>query len=95
MKGILARGFAVSVAVSSLLLVAGAQERPASTDPRVGLKPGLKDAGFAARNMELVATLPKPEGFFDPKAPAGRPTGPEREGRGRGGDGAGHHRDSC
>ena len=31
-----------------------------ATDPRVGLKPGLKDAGQAARNMELVASLPKP-----------------------------------
>jgi hypothetical protein len=84
MKGILARGFAIGAAMSSFLIVGGAQERPASTDPRVGLKPGLKDAGFAARNMELVATLPKPEGFFDPRAPAGQPTSPEREGRGRG-----------
>ncbi len=37
---------------------------------------GLRDAGEAARNMELVANLPKPEGFFDPKAPAGEPTPP-------------------
>ena len=36
-----------------------------------GSRPGLRDAGVAARNMELVANLPKPEGFFDPKAPAG------------------------
>ena len=28
--------------------------------------------------MELVTNLPKPEGFFDPKAPAGEPTAPER-----------------
>ncbi len=35
--------------------------------------------------MQLVTTLPKPEGFFDPKQPAGEPTGPER---GRGGQGA-------
>ena len=39
-----------------------AQDKPAgptasTTDPRVGLKPGLKDAGTAAKNMELVATL--------------------------------------
>src|SRR5687768_11000428 len=44
------------------------------TDPRVGLKPGLKDAGVAALSMELVATLPKPPGFFDPKAPSGETT---------------------
>src|SRR5699024_6280069 len=45
---------------------------------RVGLKPGLRDAGVAARNMELTATLPRPDGFFDPKKPAGDPSGPER-----------------
>src|SRR5258708_7657173 len=57
--------------------VAG-QDRPApGPDPRVGLKAGLRDAETAARNMELVSHLPKPEGFFDPKAPAGTPTPPE------------------
>ena len=50
-----------------------------TSDPRVGLKPGLRDAGHAARNLELVASLPKPEGFFDPKAPAGPVTEPERD----------------
>jgi len=71
----------------SLLLVCvgvtgGAQERRGSTpaaDPRVGLKAGLRDAGEAAKNMERIATLPKPEGFFDPKAPGGTPTPPERD----------------
>ena len=29
--------------------------------------------------MERIARLPKPEGFFDPKAPAGTPTPPERD----------------
>ena len=53
-----------------------AQER-AGSDPRVGLKAGLRDAGVAIRNMELVASLPKPEGFFDPSAPAGETTPPE------------------
>lgn len=37
-----------------------------SDDPRVGLKPGLEDAGVAARNIELVAHMPKPQGFQDP-----------------------------
>jgi hypothetical protein len=50
----------------------------ASPDPRVGLKPGVRDAGKAARNLELVASMPKPPGFFDPKAPLGQPTPPER-----------------
>jgi len=67
---------------STILLVlvsqGGAQQRPATAaDPRVGLKPGFQDAGTAIRNMELVRSLPKPDGFFDPKAPAGSPTPPE------------------
>ncbi len=45
-----------------------AQTQAAGTDPRVGLKPGIEDAGVAAKNMELVAHMPRPEGFFDPKA---------------------------
>jgi hypothetical protein len=62
----------------SLVLDGGAQERPAApADPRVGLKAGFRDAGTAARNMEIVRSLPKPDGFFDPKAPAGPPTPPE------------------
>ncbi len=48
-----------------------------SSDPRVHLKAGFRDAGEAALNLELVATLPKPEGFFDPHAPAGLPVPPE------------------
>jgi LVIVD repeat len=46
-------------------------------DPRVGLKAGLRNAGTAIRNLELVTNVPKPAGFFDPKDPAGLPTGPE------------------
>jgi hypothetical protein len=66
----------------SAVLYAGAQERPAraaKSDPRVGLKAGLRDAGQAVRNMELVSSLAKPEGFFNPKEPAGVPTAPERD----------------
>ena len=44
-----------------------------SADPRVGLAPGLHDAGQAAMNLELRAALPKPDGFFDPDNPAGLP----------------------
>jgi hypothetical protein len=56
-----------------------AQERKTPpSDPRVGLKAGFHDAGEAARNMEVIATLPKPEGFFDPKTPAGAPIAAER-----------------
>jgi uncharacterized protein (DUF305 family) len=37
-----------------------------ATDPRVALKAGYTDAGQAARNLALVATLARPTGFFDP-----------------------------
>ena len=37
-----------------------------SDDPRVGLKPGLKDAGTAAKGLELVSHIDKPESFQDP-----------------------------
>jgi hypothetical protein len=57
------------------LSAAGLSQSP---DPRVGLKGGLRNAGIAARNMELLANLPKPDGFFDPEVPAGAPIPPER-----------------
>lgn len=44
-----------------------------SADPRAELKPGFRDAGQAAKNLALVASLPKPAGFFDPANPAGLP----------------------
>ena len=44
-----------------------------SPDPRVQLASGFHDAGEAAWNMALVATRPKPDGFYDPNNPAGRP----------------------
>lgn len=49
-----------------------------SPDPRVALKPGFTDAGVASLHMSLVASLPKPPGFFDPEHPAGRPMQRER-----------------
>jgi hypothetical protein len=65
----------VAVVVAGSTLVVGAE------DPRVGLKPGFRDAGVASRNMELVSTSPRPQGFFDVNQPAGEPTTPERERR--------------
>jgi hypothetical protein len=73
--------FACLSALILSLATGRAQDRPAQTstsDPRVGLKAGLRDAGVAARGLELVSSVPKPEGFFDPKEPAGTPTSPER-----------------
>jgi hypothetical protein len=81
MKRVACRILCLSAMVLALVVAGRAQDRrasPAPADPRVGLKAGFRDAGVAARNMELVASLPKPKGFFDPKQPAGPPTGPER-----------------
>ncbi len=44
-----------------------------SGDARAGLEPGFTDAGQAIMNLELIAALPKPPGFFDPENPAGLP----------------------
>ena len=40
-----------------------------SDDPRSGLAPGLYIADEAILNMELIASLKKPTGFFDPNNP--------------------------
>ncbi|MGH7480929.1 MAG: LVIVD repeat-containing protein, partial [Longimicrobiales bacterium] len=37
-------------------------------DPRVGLEPGWRDAGQAAWNLEPIAHVDRPEGFYDPNA---------------------------
>jgi hypothetical protein len=83
MKGFDRRVICLSAALVAAAAVGVAQDRPAPpgpatnpnmNDPRVGLKPGFKDAGQAARNMELVASLGKPNGFFDPSNPSGAPT---------------------
>ena len=44
-----------------------------AADPRVNLGAGYYDAGQASMNMNLVAALPKPDGFFDPANPMGLP----------------------
>jgi hypothetical protein len=73
--------------------------RAPADDPRIGLKPGLYDAGEAAFGMQLVATLPKPHGFAPgdtagapapapPPAPA-EGAAPEAGRGGRGGGGGG------
>ena len=72
-------GLLTTLALSAAVMIGVAQERASVNDPRVGLKPGFRDPGTAARSMELVASLPKPEGFFDPEMPAGPVTAPEGE----------------
>src|SRR5262245_30584602 len=70
-----------ATALAAIVAVDMGAQAPTSSvaDPRVGLKAGLRNAGVAARNMELVATLPKPRGFFDPAAPGGLPTPAETD----------------
>jgi hypothetical protein len=59
--------FALAAAVAVSISAIGLAQSPAGTpDPRVGLKGGLTDAEVAAKGMELLSSLPKPEGFIDP-----------------------------
>jgi hypothetical protein len=79
MKSVTMRVWATAALVCGGLLLGTAQQKaPDPKDPRIGLKAGLKDAGTAARNMELVSNMGRPEGFYDPKAPAGDAMPPER-----------------
>jgi hypothetical protein len=57
-----AAAIALSISVISFAQTPGT-DKP---DPRVGLKGGLTDAAVAAKGLELVTNLPKPEGFIDP-----------------------------
>ena len=62
MRSAAARGLCLIAVLLAAVMEGGAQERTAtSTDPRVGLKAGLRDAGEAARNMEKLSSMPKPE----------------------------------
>ncbi len=47
--------------------------RERAGDPRTTLVGGFRDAEQAISNMTLVASLPKPTGFFDPNNPEGNP----------------------
>src|ERR1700689_2235714 len=55
--------------------------RAPHADPRVGLKPGLYDAGEAAFGLERLTSLPKPPGFApvvpDPNAAVPKEGSPE------------------
>ncbi len=44
-----------------------------SEDPRNGLAAGFRDAEEAISNLVMLASLPKPTGFFDAENPAGLP----------------------
>ena len=73
------RKFVLSVAagIFGAVVMTAAQDPPKpfvaqtpprdSSDPRVGLKPGLTDAATAILNLELVGHIDKPKDFQDPK----------------------------
>jgi hypothetical protein len=56
--------------VASLALALPAHAQSTTNDPRVGLKPGLYDAGVAAKGLKLVAHRNKPD-VFHPNEPGG------------------------
>ena len=56
-------------AVLALVLAFCAAGPVQAQDPRVGLRAGVEDAGTAALNLELVAHVPRPAGFFNPEDP--------------------------
>ncbi len=67
--------FSYSLFVLASLLVTGtatAQSDSAitSNDPRIGLRPGLNNAGEAARNLELIGHVDRPQNFGNPQNPA-------------------------
>lgn len=62
--------------------------RADKTDPRVGLKGGLHDAGEAAFGLERIATLPKPAGFAPGDAVMPPQEPPPEPAPGAGGDAA-------
>ena len=65
------RSLAGVATVATLIVpMAGAQQTSTTNDRRVGLKPGLYDAGVAAKGMELVGHRNKPD-VFHPNDPGG------------------------
>lgn len=61
---------ALVYAASSLALASPVRAQSSTTDPRAGLKPGLYDAGVAAKGLNLVAHRSKPD-VFHPNSPGG------------------------
>jgi hypothetical protein len=69
---VLAALLALAIAAFPAAVDAQAQEDGAAasvTDPRVGLRAGWLDAEEAARNLTLLASVPRPDGFVNPDSP--------------------------
>jgi hypothetical protein len=63
------RPLTVLAAAALLATLVPATATAQDADPRIGLAPGLTGAGEAISNLDKLASLPKPEGFFSPTAP--------------------------
>src|SRR5687768_17599230 len=61
-----AQAMRLVTAVGGVLLTAAGMAAQ-TPDARVGLKPGWKDAGAAARNVELVGSAERPAAFVNDK----------------------------
>ena len=57
------------IAASTAMAQMGTEVIATGNDPRIGLKPGLYDAGSAARNLELIGHADRLANFADPKDP--------------------------
>jgi hypothetical protein len=68
-----ARGGVLRAGAAALALWAAAPalhaQQNGESDPREGLRPGLGDAGTAARHMEHLANQPRPDGLYNPASP--------------------------
>jgi hypothetical protein len=72
LRGVVAMVIALPVmcaAQSSTAMSAPSNPRSGADDPRIGLKPGMYDAGEAQFGLERLASLPKPKAFIPPPAP--------------------------
>src|SRR5918998_138399 len=54
---------------SGAVVSTAAGQLPDPNDPRVGLAPGVNDAGVASKGIDLLAHENKPAGFFNPADP--------------------------
>jgi hypothetical protein len=61
--------FALLGALLSAVLLTSVAAAEVAPNPRIGLSPGLDNAGVAANGLELLAHQNKPAGFFDPANP--------------------------
>jgi hypothetical protein len=58
-----------AVLLAGVMTAPAAAQLPTTDDPRVGLSPGLDNAGVAKQGLDLTAHLNKPPGWFNPDNP--------------------------